>query len=225
MASLPRIVALVGAPSSEAAVFGRLLADRLRRRVVCVRTLLQLEQRHRTHAGAQIEAARAGGPAGLLPTQLVAPLVVQALQASVADGVVIAGYPRTMEQHRHLETMGLAPRTLVHLAVPPARQAHRFSTRHVCRACSLPLFAPEAAESGGAELVPMLLCDCEAPSAEREACDERDCADQRVAAYAAHTVPMLAALRQREGAVMDVEAQEEADATWLSIREALSLSG
>ena len=131
MSSLPRVVAVIGAPSSEAAVFGRVLADRLRRRVVCVRTLLQLEQRHRTHVGTQIEAAQASGPGGLLPTQLVAPLVVQALRAAASDGVVLAGYPRSVEQHRHLETMGLAPRTLVHLSVPPARQAHRFGTRCV----------------------------------------------------------------------------------------------
>ena len=67
----------------------------------------------------------------------------------------------------------------------------------------------------------MLLCDCEAPLAEREACD--DYADQRVAAYTAHTVPMLAHLRQRGDVVKDVEAQEEADATWLGIQKALSL--
>ena len=70
----------------------------------------------------------------------------------------------------------------------------------------------------------MMLCDCEAPSAEREGCDEPERAEQRVAAYAAHTVPMLAQLRERGGVVRDVEAQEEADATWLGIQKALALT-
>ena len=209
---LPPRVSVIGAPASDAWIFARLLADRTRRRIVCTRTLLRLEAAHQTHVGLQVERALYQNP-GVLPSALVAPLVTQALHG--VPEVVIGGYPRTLEQYRHMASAGVAPQLVVHVSLPAERQAHRFRTRHVCGGCGLPLYAPESTTFS-------TLCDCPTPVPNREHSDAPEAAARRAAAHAEHTVPMLAELRSR-GMLKEVEAEEETEPTWRAIESALAL--
>ena len=117
-----RVLSLLGAPSAEKHFFAKLLGARLRVPVLATGSLLDTEVAHRTHAGRQIEEARRGSAAGsLLPSKVVLPVVMQAVQGARQSGydtAILVGAPRSVEQLDML------------CAAPQLRLPHKRHSRH-----------------------------------------------------------------------------------------------
>jgi adenylate kinase len=80
----------------------------------------------------------------LVPQEVLADVVASRLGA--ANGFVLDGYPRTVEQAAFLAQLpDAAPDAVVYVAVPPAEAVRRLEQRRVCGVCG----APAAAGDGG----------------------------------------------------------------------------
>jgi len=123
---------VIGPPASEPKLLATLLAKQLRVPMVSINALAATEIRHRTHLGIQLSAAMQDSRGEMLPMRLVAPLLLQGIQAArqstQSAGVVIAGAPRTREQYQLLVNAG-HPVQILHLELNNARQQHRLSCR------------------------------------------------------------------------------------------------
>jgi len=223
-----RLLAVIGAPTAEKYVVGRLLGARLRSPVLSVRTLIDTEVNHCTYIGQRLaEARHAALPGQLLPTKLVGPLIMQALQGAQRVGTpcaVLVGAPRSIEQWNMLRNAGVAPE-LVHLMLPEQRKVHRQGSRHVCAGCAYPLYPPEDADKAGA--APLVGCGCEdgTPDALPQLAVDTNAGGlaQRNAEWEAATVPLLEQLRARGSGLHEVKVLEALDHTWASVQLALGI--
>eukprot|EP00967_Tisochrysis_lutea_P100119 scaffold149080_cov31-Tisochrysis_lutea.AAC.1 len=223
-----RLLAVIGAPTTEKHIVGRLLGAKLRSPVLSVSALLQNEVQHRTFLGERLAEERAAArPGELLPTKLVAPLLMQSLQSAQRAGTasaVLVGAPRSLEQWSMLRNAGMAPE-LIHLVLPDARQAHRYGSRRVCAGCSYPLYpAEDASKAGNSSLLgcgcndgaphplPQLPLDATGPGLER-----------RKAEWDTHTAPMLERLRERGSGLHEIKVLEDLEHTWASVMVALDI--
>ena len=107
--------AVLGPPGSDAAFFGSLLGARLRAPLLSVRAAAAVETSHRTFLGSQLEAAAAANPGAMLPMQLVAQLTQRPLQDAREreSGMILANFPRTLQQWRFLKTVAPAPSVIL----------------------------------------------------------------------------------------------------------------
>ena len=177
-----RLLAIIGPPASEPTAYARLVANGLRCPSLSVGQLLATEVEHRTHAGLQLADFVAAHPGDLVPLQLVAPLLQQRLQQfPAADTVTLAGFPRSLQQWKALQTMGYSPE-LLHLNLSEELQRERLKSRRVCGACGWPAFDSHA------------MCECDAPT-HRVSSDDGEQAEARMSAYTTHTQPLLEHLR------------------------------
>jgi len=223
-----RLYAIIGAPSAEKHMVGRLLGARLRTPVLSVRALIGTEVEHRTHMGMRLaEAQCSASPGEQLPTKLVGPLILQALRAvqrSGGSGAVLIGAPRSHEQWTMLRNMGIAPE-LVHLVMPDARKAHRQGARQVCAGCAYPLYPPEDASKASG--VALAGCGCDDATPNPLPCQSLDTVEgglrQRNAEWEASTVPMLERLRERGSGLHEVKVLEDLEHTWASVQVALDI--
>ncbi|EOD09631.1 hypothetical protein EMIHUDRAFT_96865 [Emiliania huxleyi CCMP1516] len=219
-----RVLSLLGAPSAEKHFFAKLLGARLRVPVLATGSLLDTEVAHRTHAGRQIEEARRGSAAGsLLPSKVVLPVVMQAVQGARQSGydtAILVGAPRSVEQLDMLRNAGVAAE-VVHLALPEARATHRRGKRRVCAGCGFPLYPPEegggqcvkcGCDDGVAEPLPPSPLDTDAPAVEA-----------RCAAWRSAAEPLLQRLRSRGSGLVEVKVLEDAEHTWTTLQLALGL--
>ena len=192
MASRSRLLAIIGPPASEPTAYARLIANGLRCPTLSVGQMLATEVEHGTHAGLKVADFVAAHPGDLVPVPLVAPLVQQRLQQFPgADIVALAGFPRSLQQWKALQTMGYSPE-LLHLNLSEELQRERLKSRRVCSACGWPAFDGHA------------MCECDAPT-HRVSSDEGEHAEARLSAYATHTRPLLEHLRGRGIAFHEVE--------------------
>ena len=192
MASRSRLLAIIGPPASEPTAYARLIANGLRCPTLSVGQMLATEVEHGTHAGLKVADFVAAHPGDLVPVPLVAPLVQQRLQQFPgADIVTLAGFPRSLQQWKALQTMGYSPE-LLHLNLSEELQRERLKSRRVCSACGWPAFDGHA------------MCECDAPT-HRVSSDEGEHAEARLSAYAKHTRPLLEHLRGRGIAFHEVE--------------------
>lgn len=223
-----RLFALIGAPSAEKHIVGRLLGARLRSPVLSVQTLIDTEVNHRTFIGHRLaEARQAALPGQLLPTKLVGPLIMQALQGAQrvdAPCAVLVGAPRSIEQWTMLRNAGVAPE-LVHLMLPEQRKAHRQGARRVCAGCAYPLYPPEDPAKAGT--TPLVGCGCDdgMPDPLEPLSVDTDAGGlaRRNAEWAAVTEPLLEQLRARGSGLHEVKVLEGLDHTWASVQLALDI--
>ena len=245
-----RVLSLLGAPSAEKHFFAKLLGARLRVPVLATGSLLDTEVAHRTHAGRQIEEARRGSAAGsLLPSKVVLPVVMQAVQGARQSGydtAILVGAPRSVEQldmlcaapppcthsrwpspSRHPSASLFSRRNagvaaeVVHLALPEARATHRRGKRRVCAGCGFPLYPPE---EGGGQCVK---CGCDDGVAEPLPPSPLDtdapAVEARCAAWRIAAEPLLQRLRSRGSGLVEVKVLEDAEHTWTTLQLALGL--
>jgi adenylate kinase family enzyme len=223
--------AVVGRACTEAPLFARLLAARLRAELVAVPAAAAAEVAHGTHLGARIAAATAadtslGTP---LPSALVAPLVTPKLQRALLQpgSLVLAGFPRTLDQLTMLQQAGLPalPR-VIHLMLPREEAERRLAERHVCGNCGEPMRRLPAEAGAPAGLHAHLLeeaTECDAPAPRRAAIDAEESVLRRLNAFDAHTVPLLERMEARGAEVLHVPVSESAHDTWAAIEAACGL--
>lgn len=211
------VFAVLGRPGSEAGLFARLLRARLRAplEVISVPAAAATEIAHRTHLGQRLQQHQnLCGDCGdaWLPSALVAPLVQSRLQhaASQPHPVVLAGFPRTLDQMRMLQHAGLGTPRVVHLAMSRQQAVQRVGERRVCATCGEPMYrlpppvdASGAAAAHGRLYAHFVESDCDKPVPQSADLDAKEELAQRLDAFDRHTLPLIERLRAG-GAVQDV---------------------
>ena len=147
------LLAVLGRPGAETALYSRLLSARLRCEVLSVPKAAAMEAAAGTHLGSKLREAAAaiesGAAAGsLLPSNLVAPIVSERLRRALLVparrpnqvNLVLSGFPRTPDQVQMLQMAGAsagvpAVPKVIHLVLGRDEAERRLAIRRVCASC------------------------------------------------------------------------------------------
>ncbi len=147
----------------------------------------------------------------LVPDPVVNEIVAEAL--SSADGYVLDGYPRNIEQAAFLDDATDLD-VVVYFDVPREELLDRLTGRRVCADCGANYhvsFDPPA-EDG--------VCDaCGGELVQRED-DTESVARERLDVFAENTEPVVEYYRDR-GQLVDVDGEQPPDAVWADLRSAV----
>jgi len=147
----------------------------------------------------------------LVPDEVVTAIVEEALTS--ADGFVLDGYPRNLEQAEELETMTDLD-VIASLSVSEAELVDRLTGRRVCSDCGenyhVEFDQPE--EAG--------VCDeCGGELIQRED-DQEEAVRNRLEVFADNTEPVIEYYSDRE-AFVEVDGEQSLDAVWADLKDAV----
>lgn len=147
----------------------------------------------------------------LVPDPVVNEIVRAALEA--ADGFVLDGYPRTIEQAEYLDSITDLD-AIVHLTVPTDELIRRLTGRRVCPDCGANYhveFAPP--ETAG-------VCDeCGGELVQRDD-DTEDTVKERLAVFERETEPVIEYYADHSGFEV-VDGDADPDAVWQALSAAI----
>ncbi len=134
------IILLFGPPGCGKGTQGRLITEWLQPKIPCISTgdLFRAEMEAKTPLGLEAQAIVTGG--GLVPDSLVNKMLCSRVaRPDCADGFMLDGYPRTVEQAEYLDELiasrGMTPPIVIHLDVPPDVLVGRMVSRRQCSKC------------------------------------------------------------------------------------------
>lgn len=215
-------IVLIGPQGSGKGTQSDLLAQKLGVPHISLGTLFRTEVQNGTDVGKKIEGYISRGD--IVPSDIAAEVLTQRLTATDArNGVILDGYPRTLDQADMLENI-LAPlgRRLtraIYLNVPDAEAIVRLEGRRVCTntACEKNYhlqYHPPAKPD---------VCDaCGAPLRQR-ADDKPDLIKHRLALYHSETVPLIE-LYKGLGVLQEIDAHRNIPEVHADIVKAVGLS-
>ncbi len=203
--SQPRIL-LLGPPGAGKGTQSTRLADEYGVDHVTTGDALRANRDVETDHGTPREYMEAGE---LVPDPVVNEIVVEAL--ADADGFVLDGYPRTLNQAEFLADM-VDLDVVAFLSVPEAELVRRLTGRRVCPDCDATYhveFAPPA-EDG--------ICDdCGADLVQRDD-DTDDTVRERLRVYEENTAPVVEHYREA-GQLVEVDGDGTPDEVFAALRE------
>lgn len=125
-------VLLIGPPGSGKGTQGKRLAGRLGLAHIAAGDLLRAQVTADTPLGRQVSALMARGE--LVPDQVIMSLLMpEVLAAAQANGYLLDGFPRSIEQAREARTLveqaGASPDAVLYLDVPRAELTRRILAR------------------------------------------------------------------------------------------------
>ena len=145
----------------------------------------------------------------LVPDPVVNEIVVEAL--ADADGFVLDGYPRTLEQAEFLAEM-VELDTVALLSVPESELMRRLTGRRVCPDCDATYhveFAPPADDG---------VCDdCATDLVQRDD-DTEETARERLQVYEENTAPVVERYRET-GQLVEIDGDGTPDEVFAALRE------
>ncbi len=145
----------------------------------------------------------------LVPDPVVNEIVVEAL--ADADGFVLDGYPRNLDQTEFLADM-VDLDTVAFLSVPEDELVRRLTGRRICPECDATYhveFAPPA-EAGSCD-------DCGAELTQRDD-DTEDTVRERLRVYEENTAPVVDHYRET-GTLVEVDGDGTPDEVFAALRE------
>jgi adenylate kinase len=197
-------IVLFGSPGSGKGTQAKLLTQRLRIPHISTGDML----RERIRAGVLLERAVARMHSGeLVSDELVNRMVEERLsQPDAANGFILDGYPRTVDQGEHLnmwvDARGI-PEVVIHLAVDYNSIIARLTGRRVCPRCgtlyNLATKPPKVDE----------LCDLDGEKLIVRDDDREDVIRQRLSAYERQTRPVLEFYRSSGRRLLEVDASTD----------------
>jgi adenylate kinase len=197
-------IVLFGSPGSGKGTQAKLLTQRLRIPHVSTGDML----RERIRGGAEMNGARALMQSGELVSDGVVNLMVEdrLSQPDSVNGFILDGYPRTVDQAKHLnawlDAHGI-PEVVIHLAVDYNSIIARLTGRRVCPRCgtlyNLATKPPKVDE----------VCDLEGEKLIIRDDDREDVIRQRLAAYERQTRPVLDFYRSAGRRLLEVDASKD----------------
>lgn len=197
-------VLLLGPPGAGKGTQSARLAERFELEHVTTGDALRANKDMETAYGAPREYMEAGE---LVPDPVVNEIVEVALEA--ADGFVLDGYPRNLEQAEYLD--GITDLDVVAvLEVPRDELVKRLTGRRVCSECGRnyhveydPPEEPGVCDDCGGELV------------QRED-DEEDVVRERLRVYEENTAPVVEHYDE-EGSLVRIDGDRPPDAVWADL--------
>ncbi|WP_158855080.1 adenylate kinase [Halorhabdus sp. CUG00001] len=147
----------------------------------------------------------------LVPDEVVNAIVEQALTS--ADGFVLDGYPRNLDQAEELESMTDLD-VIVSLSVSEAELVDRLTGRRVCEECgeNYHVEFDQPAEEG--------VCDeCGSELIQRED-DQEDAVRNRLDVFAQNTEPVIEYYADRD-AFVEIDGEQSLDAVWADLEAAV----
>ena len=131
------IILLFGPPGSGKGTQARLIGDWLRIPSLSTGDMLRAEARQETELGRKIRETLAAG--WYVSDDVVNLIVLQQLERNPGQGLILDGYPRTVQQAVYLENAllarGFPPPVVVHLEVPGEQIVERLCSRLQCPSC------------------------------------------------------------------------------------------
>lgn len=133
-----RVVVFLGAPGSGKGTQGRMLAERWKRPLVVTGGLLRRHVEEKTEIGRIAKSYMDRGE--LVPDDIAIQMIQQRIrEPDCSSGVILDGFPRTVEQARALDR-GLSEgqtnkMTVVKIEVPEENLLKRLTGRRVCGKC------------------------------------------------------------------------------------------
>ncbi len=202
-------VLLLGAPGAGKGTQSANLADEFGLEHITTGDALRENKDMETEYGAPREFMEAGE---LVPDPVVNEIVAAAIEA--ADGFVLDGYPRNLDQADFLDEITSLD-VILYLAVSRSELVDRLTGRRVCRACGanyhIEFDPPE--ESG--------VCDeCGGELIHRDD-DTEDTVRERLRVYEENTAPVVERYRDHAGFVK-VDGERSLPAVWTDIRAAVA---
>ncbi|WP_049937382.1 adenylate kinase [Haloplanus natans] len=204
-------VLLLGAPGAGKGTQSKRLADAFGIEHVTTGDALRANKdMDISHMETEYDTPRAYMDAGeLVPDEVVNEIVKTALSA--ADGYVLDGYPRNLEQAEYLSDITSLD-AVVFLDVSEAELVERLTGRRVCDDCGANYhveFSPPA-EDGVCD-------DCGGDLIQRDD-DTEDTVRERLRVYEENTAPVVEHYRD-EGVLVEVDGEGTPDEVFESIRE------
>jgi adenylate kinase len=197
-------IVLFGSPGSGKGTQAKLLTQRLRIPHVSTGDML----RERIREGVEMNGAKARMQSGeLVSDGVVNRMVEERLsQTDAATGFILDGYPRTVDQGKHLnswlDARGIGE-VVIHLAVDYNSIIARLTGRRVCPCCgtlyNLATKAPKVDE----------LCDLDGQKLIIRDDDREDVIRQRLSAYERQTRPVLDFYRGAGTRLVEVDASHD----------------
>lgn len=197
-------IVLFGSPGSGKGTQAKLLTQRLRIPHISTGDML----RERIRDGMEMNGAKALMQSGELVSDGVVNLMVEQRlsQPDAANGFILDGYPRTVDQGEHLNTWVDArgiPEVVIHLAVDYNSIIARLTGRRVCPRCgtlyNLATKPPKVDE----------LCDLDGEKLIVRDDDREDVIGQRLSAYERQTRPVLEFYRAAGRRLLEVDASKD----------------
>ena len=204
-------VLLLGAPGAGKGTQSKRLADAFGIEHVTTGDALRANKdMDISHMDTEYDTPRAYMDAGeLVPDEVVNEIVKTAL--SEADGYVLDGYPRNLEQAEYLSDITSLD-AVVFLDVSEAELVERLTGRRVCDDCGANYhveFSPPETEG---------VCDdCGGDLIQRDD-DTEDTVRERLRVYEENTAPVVEHYRD-EGVLVEVDGEGTPDEVFESIRE------
>jgi adenylate kinase len=203
----PRIL-LLGAPGAGKGTQSKRLAEHYDIEHVTTGDALRANKDMETEYGTPREYMEAGE---LVPDEVVNEIVAEAL--ADADGFVLDGYPRNLDQAEYLADITDLDAVLL-LDVSRDELVDRLTGRRVCPECGASYHVEfEPPEETG-------VCDeCGGDLAQRED-DQEDTVRERLRVYEENTEPVVEHYRDA-GALLEVDGEASPDEVFESVREAV----
>ena len=140
MGSSPLIILLFGPPGCGKGTQGRLIVEWLKNKIPSISTgdMLRAEMAAKTPLGLEAQSIIVAG--GLVPDALVNKmLAARTAQPDCSAGLMLDGYPRTVEQAQFLDGLvaarNLPAPVVIHLDVPAEVLIGRMVSRRMCSQC------------------------------------------------------------------------------------------
>ncbi|MDZ7702251.1 MAG: adenylate kinase [Halobacteriales archaeon] len=202
-------VLLLGPPGAGKGTQSTRLAERFGLEHVTTGDALRANRDMETDYGKPREYMEAGE---LVPDPVVNEIVKVALEA--ADGYVLDGYPRNLEQAEYLDGITDLD-VVVYLDVPREELVDRLTGRRVCPDCGRNYHVEydPPAESGVCD-------DCGTALVQRED-DQADVVTERLRVYEENTQPVVEHYDDR-GVLQRVDGDRAPDAVWAELESAVS---
>jgi adenylate kinase len=204
----------MGPPGAGKGTQARRIAASVRVPHVSTGDMFRDHIRQGTPLGLRAQGFLASG--NLVPDGLVSEMVVERLtQPDCAQGYVLDGYPRTLEQladlDRFLATHGWERTAVISLSVPDEEVIARLSGRRTCSACGQAT-TTAAARQG--------TCPSCGGKLEQRGDDQENVIRERLRVYGEETAPLLAVYRSR-GQLVEVDGTGPENEVFRRIQSAL----